>query len=103
MDLFKYEVKVDGKWIPLTDVAACGWVYEGSGYNKYSLSSQWGYFVDHVYGLWLQPVRQDTEIKVTYPIDGKKGGDASNNYVLYTIKGNTSYKQHFHQICQILK
>ena len=92
LDLFKYEVKVDGKWIPLTDVAACGWVYEGSGYNKYSLSSQWGYFVDHVYGLWLQPVRQDTEIKVTYPIDGKKGGDASNNYVLYTIKGNTSYK-----------
>ena len=53
---------------------------------------KWGYFVDHVYGLWLQPVRQDTEIKVTYPIDGKKGGDASNNYVLYTIKGNTSYK-----------
>lgn len=92
LDLFKYEVKVDGKWIPLTDVAACGWVYEGSGYNKYSLSSQWGYFVDHVYGLWFQPVRQDTEIKVTYPIDGKKGGDASNNYVLYTIKGNTSYK-----------
>lgn len=91
LDLFKYEIKVDGKWIPLTDVAATGWVYEGSGYNKYSLSSQWGYFVDHVYGLWFQPVREDTEIKITYPIDGKKGGDASNNYVLYTIKGNTSY------------
>lgn len=91
LDLFKYEIKVDGKWLPLTDVAATGWVYEGSGYNKYSLSSQWGYFVDHVYGLWFQPVREDTEIKITYPIDGKKGGDASNNYVLYTIKGNTSY------------
>lgn len=91
LDLFKYEIKVDGKWLPLTDVAATGWVYEGSGYNKYSLSSQWGYFVDHVYGLWFRPVREDTEIKITYPIDGKKGGDASNNYVLYTIKGNTSY------------
>ena len=91
LDLFKYEIKVDGKWLPLTDVAATGWVYEGSGYNKYSLSSQWGYFVDHVYGLWFQPVREDTEIKITDPIDGKKGGDASNNYVLYTIKGNTSY------------
>ena len=83
LDLFKYEIKVDGKWLPLTDVAATGWVYEGSGYNKYSLSSQWGYFVDHVYGLWFQPVREDTEIKITYPIDGKKGGDASNNYVCH--------------------
>ena len=91
LDLFKYEIKVDGKWLPLTDVAATGWVYEGSGYNKYSLSSQWGYFADHVYGLWFQPVRENTEIKITYPINGKKGGDASNNYVLYTIKGNTSY------------
>ena len=90
LDLFKYEVKVDGKWIALTDVAVSGWVYEGNGYNKYSLSSQWGYFIDHVYGLWFQPVREDTEI--SYPIDGKKGGDASSNAIIYTIKGNTEYK-----------
>ena len=90
LDLFKYEVKVDGKWIALTDVAVSGWVYEGNGYNKYSLSSQWGYFIDHVYGLWFQPVREDTEIR--NPIDGKKGGDASSNAIIYTIKGNTEYK-----------
>ena len=92
LDLFKYEVKVDGKWIALTDVAVSGWVYEGNGYNKYSLSSQWGYFIDHVYGLWFQPVREDTEIRISYPIDGKKGGDASSNAIIYTIKGNTEYK-----------
>ena len=92
LDLFKYEVKVDGKWIALTDVAVSGWVYEGNGYNKYSLSSQWGYFSDHVYGLWFQPVREDTEIRISYPIDGKKGGDASSNAIIYTIKGNTEYK-----------
>ena len=92
LDLFKYEVKVDGKWIALTDVATSGWVYEGNGYNKYSLSSQWGYFIDHVYGLWFQPVREDTEIRISYPIDGKKGGDASSNAIIYTIKGNTEYK-----------
>lgn len=103
MDLFKYEVKVDGKWIPLTDVAACGWVYEGSGYNKYSLSSQWGYFVDHVYGLWLQPVRQDTEIKVTYPIDGKKVEMQAITMYCIQLKEIHLISQHFHQICQILK
>ena len=92
LDLFKYEVKVDGKWIALTDVAVSGWVYEGNGYNKYSLSSQWGYFIDYVYGLWFQPVREDTEIRISYPIDGKKGGDASSNAIIYTIKGNTEYK-----------
>lgn len=92
LDLFKYEVKVNGKWIALADVAATGWVYEGNGYNANSLSSQWGYFADHVYGLWFQPVRKDTEIRISYPINGKQGGDMSNNYVIYTIKGNTSYQ-----------
>lgn len=91
LDLFKYEVKVNGQWIALTDVATSGFVYEGNGYNKYSLSSQWGYFIDHVYGLWFQPVREDTEIRISYPIDGKKGGDTSSNAVVYTIKGNTTF------------
>lgn len=92
LDLFKYEVKVNDEWISLADTGASGWVYEGNGYNSSSLSQQWGYFADSVFGLWFQPVKKDTEIRISYPIDGKKGGDMSNNYVVYTIKGNTSYQ-----------
>lgn len=92
LDLFKYEVNVDGKWILLADTGASGFVYEGNGYNENSLSQQWGYFADYVFGLWFQPVKKDTKIRISYPIDGKKGGDTSSNYVEYTIKGNTSYK-----------
>ena len=92
LDLFKYEVNVDGKWILLADTGASGFVYEGNGYNENSLSQQWGYFADYVFGLWFQPVKKDTKIRISYPIDGKKGGDTSSNYVEYTIKGNTSYQ-----------
>lgn len=91
LDLFKYEVKVNNEWISLADTGASGWVYEGNGYNAYSLSSQWGYFADYVFGLWFQPVKKDTEIRISYPINGQKGGDTSSNYVVYTIKGNTTY------------
>lgn len=92
LDLFKYEVKVNGNWVALTDVGVSGFVYEGNGYNKNSLSQQWGYFADYVFGLWFQPVKRDTELRIKYPIDGKKGGDMNSNYVDYTIKGNTSYQ-----------
>lgn len=92
LDLFKYEVNVDGKWVLLADTGASGFVYEGNGYNENSLSQQWGYFADNVFGLWFQPVKKDTKIRISYPIDGKKGGDTSSNYVEYTIKGNTSYQ-----------
>lgn len=92
LDLFKYEVNVDGKWILLADTGASGFVYEGNGYNENSFSQQWGYFADYVFGLWFQPVKKDTKIRISYPIDGKKGGDTSSNYVEYTIKGNTSYQ-----------
>ena len=92
MELFKYEVKVNNVWIPLTDVATSGWVYQGNGFNNSSISQQWGYFVDNIYGLWFQPVKRDTEIRISYPKDGKKGGDMSGNSVTYTIKGNSSYK-----------
>ncbi len=92
LDLFKYEVKVNGAWISLTDVAASGWVYEGNGYNAYSQSQQWGYFSDTVFGLWFQPVKKNTEIRMSYPINGQKGGDMSSNYVIYNITGNPSYQ-----------
>ena len=60
-------------WIPLTDVAKSGWVYQGNGFNNSSISQQWGYFVDNIYGLWFQPVKRYTEIRISYPKDGKKG------------------------------
>lgn len=91
LDLFRYEVKVGNEWIALTDVAACGWIYEGNGFNKYSLSKQWGYFIDTIYGLWFQPVKKDTYIRIYYPENGKAGGDMTNNYVEYLIKGNTDF------------
>lgn len=85
-------MKVNNVWVPLTDVATSGWVYQGNGFNDSSTSQQWGYFVDGIYGLWFQPVKRDTEIRISYPKNGKKGGDMSGNSVTYTIKGNTSYK-----------
>lgn len=91
LDLFKYEVNVNGQWISLADTGASGWVYEGNGYNVNSLSQQWGYFADNVFGLWFQPVKKDMKIRISYPINGQKGGDTSSNYVDYTVKGNTSY------------
>ncbi len=92
LDLFVYEVKKDNQWTPLPDTGASGWVYEGNGYNSSSLSHQWGYFVDTVYGLWFRPITEDMEIRISYPIDGKENGDTSNNFVIYTIKGNTEYQ-----------
>lgn len=91
LELFQYEIKIDGEWIALTDVGVSGWVYEGNGYNENSLSQQWGYFADYVFGLWFQPVKKDIELRISYPINGTKGGDMSSNYVEYTVKGNTSY------------
>ena len=88
VDMFTYEVKVGDDWIPLNDIAASGFVYEGSGYNSASLSQQWGYFIDHVYGLWFQPVKQNTTLRIGYPKNGEKGGAIDGNYVTYTLIGN---------------
>ena len=90
IDLFTYEVKVDGNWVALNDIASSGFVYEGSGYNSASLSNQWGYFVDHVYGLWFKPIRQDYEIRIGFPKNGEAGGAIDGNYVTYQLKGNPS-------------
>ncbi len=88
LNLFVYEVNVKGEWIQLNDIAASGFVYQGNGANKNSDSQQWGYFVDHVYGLWFQPIKKDTQIRIGYPKNGKPGGSIGDNYVVYNITGN---------------
>lgn len=98
IDLMKYEVCVGatynngtwtgGKWILLNDVADSGWIYQGNGLNQFSKSQQWGYFVDTVYGLWFQPVKKNTYIRIGYPENGKAGGEINNNYVYYTLLGD---------------
>lgn len=98
LDLFKYEVCVGatynngiwtgGEWILLNDVADSGWIYQGNGYSKFSKSQQWGYFIDTIYGLWFQPVKKNTYLRIGYPENGKSGGAINNNYVYYTILGD---------------
>lgn len=102
LDLFRYEVCVGatynngtwtgGEWILLNDVADSGWIYQGNGYNEFSSSQQWGYFADTVYGLWFQPVKKDTYLRIGYPKNGKAGGAINNNYVYYTILGDPDAK-----------
>lgn len=77
-----------GEWKDLSDTGATGWVYQGNGYSKYSTSSQWGYWVDYIYGLWFQPVKEDTYLRIGYPADGTVGGDCGDNYVYYTFIGD---------------
>ncbi|MCR5736851.1 MAG: glycoside hydrolase family 16 protein [Eubacterium sp.] len=99
LDMFSYEVYAGGTyqngqwtggtWTILNDIAASGFIYQGNGFNQYSNSQQWGYFIDHVYGLWFQPVRKDTYFRVGYPKNGQKGGATEDNYVYYTILGNS--------------
>lgn len=73
-----------GNWINLSDSE--NWLYQDSGYNKYSASQQWGYFADTVYGLWFQPVLKDTYFRIGYP---EAGSDTvSDNWIYYTIIGN---------------
>ncbi len=88
LEKFSYQVQVDGKWVDLAVPAESGFVYQGNGYSKYSDKTQWGYFVDYVYGLWLQPIIKDTAIRVGYPEDGVKGGAINNNWIVYNIKGD---------------
>lgn len=45
-----------GDWVALSDSES--FLYQDSGWNKYSASQQWGYFADYVYGLWFQPGKE---------------------------------------------
>lgn len=102
LDLFTYEVCIGatynngtwsgGEWIALNDVGSSGWIYQGNGYSKYSDNQQWGYWVDHVYGLWFRPVKKDTYLRIGFPQNGKSGGAINNNYVYYTFLGDPEAK-----------
>lgn len=88
LDNFVYEIRVNGVWVQLSDYSNSGFSYSGNGYNNLSAANQWGYWVDYIYGLWFQPIQVDMELRIGYPLDGQKGGDVGNNYIVYTFIGN---------------
>ena len=96
-NMFTYEVCVGakynngnwsgGNWVKLTDEAS-GWTYKENGANPYSTELQWGYWVDTIYGLWFQPIKEDTYLRIGFPENGQEGGSIGNNYIYYTLLGN---------------
>ncbi|KAB2861936.1 MAG: family 16 glycosylhydrolase, partial [Exiguobacterium chiriqhucha] len=88
VDNFVYEVKVDGEWVNILDSAVTGFSYSSNGYNRMSSANQWGYWKDYIFGLWFQPVQENMELRIGYPLDGEKGGDIGNNWVQYQFIGN---------------
>jgi beta-glucanase (GH16 family) len=88
LDKFVYETKVNGVWVELSDFSKSSFSYSGNGYNNMSDRNQWGYWVDHIYGLWFQPIQVDMELRIGYPLNGQKGGSIGSNYVYYTFIGN---------------
>jgi beta-glucanase (GH16 family) len=88
IDKFVYQVNVNGDWVELSDFGKSGFSYSASGYNNLSASNQWGYWADYIYGLWFQPITEDMELRIGYPLDGIKGSTVGNNYVYYTFIGN---------------
>ena len=88
LDNFIYEIKINGTWVELSNTALSGFSYQGNGYNKLSDKNQWGYWVDGIYGLWFQPIQEDMELRIGYPLNGEKGGDVGNNYIVYSFIGN---------------
>lgn len=88
LDNFIYEIRINGTWVELSNTALSGFNYQGNGYNKLSDKNQWGYWVDGIYGLWFQPIQEDMELRIGYPMNGEKGGDVGNNYIVYSFIGN---------------
>lgn len=88
LDGFVYEIKVNDKWVELSDGRESGFSYQANGYNDLSDRNQWGYWVDNIYGLWFQPIQEDMEIRIGYPTDGVKGNSIEDNYVYYNFIGN---------------
>ncbi len=85
---FVYQKLVNGNWVALDDFAASGFSYQANGYNSLSASDQWGYWTDHIYGLWFQPIQENMQIRIGYPTDGEPGGPVGNNYIVYQFTGN---------------
>ncbi|ETT59677.1 glucan endo-1,3-beta-D-glucosidase [Paenibacillus odorifer] len=85
---YVYQININGQWVAMSDSSQSGFVYAGNGYNNMSDANQWGYWADYIYGLWFQPVQEDVQIRIGYPLNGQAGGSVGNNYVNYTFIGN---------------
>lgn len=85
---FVYQINVNGNWIDLSNSSQSGFLYSGNGYNTMSDANQWGYWADYIYGLWFQPIQEDMQIRIGYPLNGQAGGSVDNNFVTYTFIGN---------------
>ncbi|MEC0331762.1 glycoside hydrolase family 16 protein [Paenibacillus macerans] len=85
---FVYQINIGGQWVNLGDSGQSGFVYSANGYNNMSAANQWGYWVDHIYGLWFQPIQEDLQIRIGYPLNGQAGGNVGDNFVYYTFIGN---------------
>lgn len=85
---FVYQINVNGQWVDMSNSAQSGFVYAGNGYNNMSDANQWGYWADYIYGLWFQPVQEDIQLRIGYPLNGQLGGSIGSNYVYYTFIGN---------------
>ncbi|MCM3702307.1 glycoside hydrolase family 16 protein [Paenibacillus macerans] len=85
---FVYQININGQWVNLGDSGQSGFIYSANGYNNMSDANQWGYWVDHIYGLWFQPIQEDMQIRIGYPLNGQAGGNIGDNFVYYTFIGN---------------
>ncbi|MGZ7445475.1 glycoside hydrolase family 16 protein [Paenibacillus sp. TH7-28] len=85
---FVYQINIKGQWVNLGDSGQSGFMYSANGYNNMSDANQWGYWVDHIYGLWFQPIQEDMQIRIGYPLNGQSGGNIGDNFVYYTFIGN---------------
>ncbi|MEK8217021.1 family 16 glycosylhydrolase [Paenibacillus sp. FSL L8-0463] len=85
---FVYQIKIGGQWVDLSSSGQSRFVYSGNGYNNMSAANQWGYWADYVYGLWFQPIQENMEIRIGYPLNGQSGGNVGSNYVYYNFIGN---------------
>lgn len=85
---FVYQINIGGQWVDLSDSARSGFSYSANGYNNMSDANQWGYWSDYIYGLWFQPIQEDIQFRIGYPLNGQAGGNVGDNYVYYTFIGN---------------
>jgi beta-glucanase (GH16 family) len=85
---FVYQINVNGQWVDLGDSSQSRFAYAPNGYNHMSDANQWGYWADYIYGLWFQPIQEDMQIRIGYPLNGQAGGSVGNNFVNYTFIGN---------------
>lgn len=85
---FVYQIKIGGQWVDLSNSGQSRFIYSGNGYNNMSAANQWGYWADYVYGLWFQPIQENMEIRIGYPLNGQSGGNVGSNYVYYNFIGN---------------